>query len=509
LNISKWIDESAEKFGDKPAIYSNYTSINYSQLKLETDKFASACKAAGIKKGDRVGICMINCIEAVISIFGAIKAGGIIVCIHPKLPLNKLREIIIDANINLLVSTQFYEFIPEISLGIYHHIQKDNNKNISFPWVAFGDWISSGVTNEPHQEGDIAALIYTSGSTGKAKGIISTHNNILFSTDAINQYLRNCQNDKVLSYLPLSFDYGLYQLFLTVSRGATLFLEEPPNFLKEITKYLKEKEISGFPGLRNLFTLLTSNADEQYPLIRYVTNTGDALHNDVIAKLKKMFPNAELFLMYGLTECKRVSYLPPSLVSKKINSVGVPLQGTSVIIKNDSGNECAPYEIGELYVTGPNVCQGYWNRPNETSSTFLFEQSVNTLRTGDLFYKDDEGFLYYVSRKDNSFKSNGFRIDPAGLEVAIKEKFPILMDVIVVGIPDNVAGQLVGLYLVTNISYSLEDSVVQYCNDEFEPWQRPKFILQKNHVPLTPSGKINRNEIVKLFINQFIKKESP
>ena len=268
---------------------------------------------------------------------------------------------------------------------------------------------------------DLAALIYTSGSTGKPKGVTLTHQNMTFAAASLAEYLEMQHDEVVLLCLPLSFDYGLYQLLLTVLVGGTLVLEKGFAFPGRVVGLLESEGVTGLPGVPTLFGVLLGLrglGDRELPALRYLSNTGAALSVTTIAGLRETFPAARIYSMYGLTECKRVSYLPPHLIDVKPASVGVAIPGTEVWVEDGDGNECAPGEIGELIVRGPHVMQGYWNDPEATAKRLRpgrwhWERE---LMTGDLFKRDAEGHLYFVGRKDDMIKSRGEKVAPREVE---------------------------------------------------------------------------------------------
>jgi amino acid adenylation domain-containing protein len=510
INVSQWIDRAASAWPNHTALVTKNASYTYAALQNAIDAFAHTCARFGLQKGDRVAIYLPNAEEAVISILGTLKFGGIFVILHPHTTLQKLQYYLEDSGASMLIATEKIA-LDETSLQLKAKlfVQEPNGGNQATTdngWHSFWECIAGGRladndTPLAHAD-DIAGLIYTSGSTGKPKGVISTHANIIFSTNAINKFLQHAPGDRVLSFLPLSFDYGLYQLFLIFSSGATLILRDSTYFMLEMQQLIINEKITGLPGLRNIFSAISAFTSTSFPTVRYVTNTGDSLPQPIINNLSLRFPSADLFLMYGVTECKRVSYLPPRYVASKINSVGFPLEGTTAIVVDESGNECPPMVPGELVVKGPHVCLGYWNNATETSKTYVQRGNERHLYTGDIFYKDDEGFLYLLGRKDHMFKSRGFRIDPVEIENAILHQFAEIKDAIVVGIPDETLGKKICCYVAVK-EYDAGEKILQqlkrYCQSAMEPWKRPEYFCLGESLPLTSSGKIDRKKIEQII----------
>jgi amino acid adenylation domain-containing protein len=505
-NIAEWIDSGVYKWPDRLALITNERRVTYKELWKDCNYFANSIIKLGLKKGDKVCIHFENCYEAVVSIIGTIKAGGVFVCIAPGTPEEKLNDIIVDSNAAFFISDKK----PLINLQLKHKISTivDNN-SLSDTWSCYYDLLEPSTEVNISKHFDIASIIYTSGSTGKPKGIVSSNNNIIFSTKAINGYLQNNKNDKVLSYLPLSFDYGLYQLFLVLSEGGTLYLRRSKMFAGEINKIIQKEEITGLPGLRSIFGFLLRNKKGKhidFPSVRYLTNTGDSLTQNMIERMRKSFSNSKIFLMYGLTECKRVSFLPPKDLERKPTSIGIPLEGTKVEIINNKNKQCSPFEIGELQVSGPHVCEGYWNNEEESKKVFIEKENKKVLKTGDLCYQDEEGYLYYIGRKDEMFKSKGYRIEPQEIETILQNEFSEVKEIVVVGIPDEIAGKKVAFFVVNESgeldNKELAKKMKDFCERSFEPWKRPEYIRFSDNMPLTLSGKINRKKIIDLIINQ-------
>jgi long-chain acyl-CoA synthetase len=508
-NVYEWLVKASEQWPSKEALLTEKRILTFSELRRESEQFAHSCILSGLKKGERVLIHTSDLALSVIAIFGTLLFGGTFVILHPKTPLTRLNYYLNDSGASLLIAdhpTPVQSRLLNGSLNVACYVRPtlDSNPQVD-GWIWINKWMRVVDSSEEEiplklHKHELAGIIYTSGSTGQPKGIMSSHENIIFSTQAINQYLKHTPKDKILSYLPLSFDYGLYQIFLACSTGATLYLRDSSYFPLEIIRIILRESITGLPGLRNILSFLIQSKQDQIPSLRYVTNSGDALPPTVVDKMQVIFPKADIFLMYGLTECKRASYLPPEYLPYKPMSVGIPLIGTSAVIVNQNEQECQPMEQGELIVQGPHVCLGYWNRKEETQSVFYQVNGKRYLRTGDLFYKDNEGFLYYVSRKDKLFKSRGYRIDPLEIENVIISYFHLISEVVVVGIPDVKIGRKIGAYVVLNGDLAsnkehMSIEIKKYCKKVLEPWKVPDIVYCSTSIPLTSSGKIDKEKV--------------
>ncbi|MFC5407355.1 class I adenylate-forming enzyme family protein [Cohnella soli] len=511
-NIAEWLPYASANWGPNDAIVTGKNKIAFQALYRQSVQFALSCLHHGIKPRDRVVLVAENGIEAVIAHFGVLMMGGIAVFIHPKTLPGTIADIIYDCDAVAIVadSTVTLQQLPEKIIKVAIEIQPTSG------WIPYFQWMMQRREDEGRRsqlfpelsEEETALLIYTSGSTGKPKGIMSTHKNIRFTTDAINEFLRHNEHDRVLSYLPLSFDYGLYQIYLTLSRGAKLILRNAADLGTDlIRKVINDEKVTGLPGLRNIFSLIHV-MKEKYPCVRYVTNTGDELPFEMVRKIGEKFPRSEIFLMYGLTECKRVSCLPSSRVYDKIGSVGIPIKDTRVSIRDESGEECAPNVIGELFVNGPHLCKGYWNDKDMTDRTYIRKSDGRWLRTGDYFYRDPEGFMYFAGRKDSQLKSRGFRIDCSEIENVFLKHCPRLKDVVAVGIPDSKLGHAIGLWAVTKEKIKSESAEKQWTNELkkiaeifLEGWKRPRYVYLSDEIPKTKSGKTDKKRMVDTILS--------
>ena len=346
---------------------------------------------------------------------------------------------------------------------------------------------------------DLAALIYTSGSTGNPKGVMLTHANMVFAAGSISEYLRLSADDRILSVLPLAFDYGLYQLLMAVRLGATLVLERSFAFPAETLKRLDEEEITVFPGVPTVYaTLLGMKGERTFPNVTRLTNTAAGLPPDFHDRLLELFPNALIFRMYGLTECKRVSYLEPELVHEKPTSVGKAIPGTETFVLDAAGRPVEPGETGVLHVRGPHVMAGYWRQP-ELTAHMLKDGPVpgeRMLCTHDFFTVDEEGFLYFLGRSDDIIKTRGEKVSPLEVENALYAIGGI-REAAVIGVPDDVLGQAIRAYV------ALEDGVELTREGDRSPaaarssrasWC-PREVVFLAELPKTTTGKIRKKSL--------------
>jgi len=342
---------------------------------------------------------------------------------------------------------------------------------------------------------DLAMLIYTSGSTGRPKGVMMTHRNIEAASTSIMTYLGLREDDIVMNVLPLAFDYGLYQLLMTVRAGATLVLEKSFAFPQAIFEKMRAEKVTGLPLVPTMAAMIlnTDLAPRSFPHLRFVTNTAAALPPSHIERLQALLPGTTIFSMYGLTECKRCTWLPPERLGDKTGSVGIAIPNTEAMVVDEAGTRVAPGVIGELVIRGPHVMAGYWENPEATDKalkpgTHPWEKR---LHTGDLFYADAEGFLYFVGRKDDIIKTRGEKVAPKEVE-AVLVAMPGIAEAVVAGIADPILGQAIHAMVVATDPALAERDVIRHCARHLEDFMVPKRVVFVSQLPKTDTGKVSR-----------------
>lgn len=507
--VHDFLTNSAARLPDKVALVCDGHRMTYRDLDLMTNRLARALVEHGVGRGDRVAIFMPNSVEAVVGIFAALKAGGVFVVInhttkHDKLTfiLNNCRAtaLIADAQIRDIHLPVLLHDVPSLKAGVL--CNQGNAARIAHPRLIDFDDVQAQYDAAPlpcvNIDLDLACLIYTSGSTGEPKGVMSDHSNVVFASESIITYLHNVEDDVVINMLPLSFDYGLYQLLMTFRFGGRLVLERSFAYPAAILKRIEEERVTGFPGVPTIYAVLLQMDLSRYDLssLRYLTNTAAALPPSHVLELRRTFHWARLYSMYGLTETKRTLYLPPEEVDRRPGSVGIAIPGTEVWIEDEQGNRLGPGQVGELVVRGRHVMRGYWETPEATTQRFRPGPlpGERVCYTGDLFRMDDEGFLYFVGRKDDIIKSRGEKVAPKEVENVIYE-LPGVAAVAVVGVPDPILGQAIKAFVVTKDTDLTEMQVLAHCRSRLEDFMVPRYVEFRAELPTTPSGKIARMEL--------------
>jgi long-chain acyl-CoA synthetase len=327
---------------------------------------------------------------------------------------------------------------------------------------------------------------------------MSDHSNVVFAASAIVKYLDNVEDDIVIDALPLSFDYGLYQLLMTFKFGGTLVLEKGFAYPAAVLNRMEAERVTGFPGVPTLFAILLGMDLSGYDLssLRYLTNTAAALPPRQIAQIRQKFSWARLYSMYGLTETKRTLYLPPEQLDKRPGSVGIAIPGTEVWIADDDGQRLGPGQVGELVARGRHVMRGYWGDPEATAERYRpgLLPGERVCYTGDLFTMDEEGYFYFVSRKDDIIKSRGEKVAPKEVETVLYA-LPGVTEAAVIGVPDLIQGQAIKAFVVADGAELTEACVLAHCRANLEDLMMPKYVVICDALPKTSSGKIKKTDL--------------
>ncbi len=519
--LHEYFEISASRNPNKEAIVCRDRRWTYKDVRMQSDALSEALTGLGVQKQDRVVVYMDNEAEVAVSMIGIMKAGGIFVHLNGMMKPKKLSYILQDCGASALITSVSKSAAVSEALenaaGVRAILWKGASASIparlipiSHLWDSIG---SVSASEGPGKEGetaagsrgvidqDLAALIYTSGSTGEPKGVMSSHHNMISAAKSITQYLQNRESDIVLNVLPLSFDYGLYQVIMAFLFGGTVVLEKSFAYIHTILKRVEEERVTGFPLVPTILAMMLNRQDlnkYDFSSLRYVTNTGAALPVEHIRRFRTLFPDVQLYSMFGLTECKRVCYLPPEEVDRKPSSVGKAIPNCEVWIEDESGRKVGPDETGELVIRGANVMRGYWNAPELTAKYYRPGRYPGemVLYSGDYFRKDSEGFLYFLGRKDDMIKCRGERISAKEVENILHEIHGI-REAAVIGIPDGIEGQSIKAFVsVDPAAGTDEKDIRKYCACNLEPFAVPKYVQFIDELPRTPNGKIDKKRLM-------------
>lgn len=498
--LHDFLRDSARQSPAKPAVIISNQAHSFQEIDEASDRLGWEIQRLGLRRGDRVASMLDNSIEMVIVLWATVKAGGVFVPVSPGTKSDKLGFLLADSGAAVLVaSADLRERVEEATTRV-------SFKGVTI-WVGgkievTGTYLSE-ILARPHQppadpgliDQDLSLIIYTSGSTGSPKGVMMTHQNICNNVWSISTYLHNRPDDVILCVLPLSFDYGLFQVLTGARIGFTVVLERSFAYPYDVLKRIAQHRVTGFPGVPTIFAKLLQFAPFDgldLSSLRYLSNTAAPFPSAHILALRKLIPQAAIFSMYGLTECTRVSYLDPSRLEAKLTSVGRAMPNSETYILDEQGRRCAPREIGELVVRGTSVMRGYWRRPNETANA-LRDGDISgekILFTGDLFWKDEDGDLYFVGRRDDVFKCRGEKVSPREVEACLYELGSVA-EVAVVGMPHPTDGMAIKAYVVPREGHVISEPLLRkQCLRRLEPILVPRFFELCTSLPKTESGKI-------------------
>jgi acyl-CoA ligase (AMP-forming) (exosortase A-associated) len=509
--VHHMLQSSANRFPDKEALVHGEDRLTYAAVAGQTAGLAYGLQRAGLQRRDRIGIFLRPSVSQVLSIFGISQAGGVFVPINEALFPNQVAHIAKDCSMKGLITDPLrlstlldvMEGIPSLDFVVL--CENEGTISIPLPTHIFEHlcdlegpqpWLDIGIEN------DLAAILYTSGSTGKPKGIMLSHANIIAGASIVSTYLEITSAERILAVLPFSFDAGLNQLTTAFQQGGTLVLMTFV-FAREIVQILLKERISALAGVPTLWSLLAqSNSTlhkHQFPHLRYITNTGGAMPQSVLAALRAALPTTKIFLMYGLTEAFRSTYLPPEELDRRPTSIGKAIPNTEILVINNQGQPCQPGEIGELVHRGPTVSLGYWGHAELNAHVFRphpflpleLGGTEKVCYSGDLVKTDEEGFLYFVSRRDTMIKSSGFRISPTEVEEVLFQCGQ-LQAAAVIGVPDEMLGQHIKAFVVPRDGASLEpQGLLEFCRERMPRFMVPKSVELLDELPKTANGKID------------------
>jgi len=516
--IHHMLRSSAARFPEREALVRANERLSYADVWQRSSSLASGLRELGLQRGQRVGIYLEASIAQVISIFSVSMTGGVYVPVNAMLFPEQALHIAQDCGMTVLITSQqklselatvlnqipslkYIVVVPSVSSAA----SMENTAGVSAPMFSFDDLVQSPAPKKWNDAGiskDLAAILYTSGSTGRPKGVMLSHANVVAGSSIVSTYLEIDHQDRILAVLPFSFDAGMNQLMTAFQQGGTLVLI---NFVlgNEIVSVLAKERITGLAGVPTLWSLLVQHHSNlrktPLPHLRYITNTGGALPQNVLATLREYLSGTKIFLMYGLTEAFRSTYLPPEELDRRPTSMGKAIPDTEILILNERNQLCGAGEIGQLVHRGPTVSMGYWNQP-ETTNQILRPNPLlppelgdceRVCYSGDLVKSDSEGFLYYVGRRDTMIKSSGYRISPTEVEETLFRSGKI-HHAAVIGIPDVALGQTIKAFVVPIKDQPVDTAaLLAFCAAKMPRYMVPKSIEIVPELPKTSSGKVD------------------
>ncbi|MDX3772865.1 acyl-CoA ligase (AMP-forming), exosortase A system-associated [Chromatiaceae bacterium AAb-1] len=524
-NIHDIITDAALRFPLRPALKHKAVALTYPELYRHILRTAATLQQCGLQRFDRVAVYLPKQFETVFSIFATSAAGGVFVPVNPVLKAPQVLHILQDCNVRVLVTSKerFLTLQPELQqCGDLHTVlltdaepgwQQQyghcNCRAFYGPDVTYDKPISGAPTDT-----DMAAILYTSGSTGKPKGVVLSHRNMLVGAQSVAAYLQNQPDDVLLALLPLSFDYGLSQLTTAFLTGACVVLLD--FFLvQDVVRTVQQHSITGIAAVPPLWAQL---AKANWPegstdSVRYLTNSGGAMPQPLLAQLQQIFSQAQPYLMYGLTEAFRSTYLPPAELPHRPGSMGKAIPNAEILVVREDGSLCGPNEPGELVHRGPLVSMGYWNAPEKTAERFKFDPVVPggiqlpqlAVWSGDTVKYDEDGFLYFIGRRDEMIKTSGYRVSPTEVEEAVYRLDPALTDVAAIGVPHIELEQAILVLVACGDGYQINDSDwLNQLKKVLPGFMVPKALIQLKKMPKNANGKIDRKSLSVQYQHYFM-----
>ncbi len=513
-NLHDIVRQSTLQFPERIALKFKKESISYTEFAEMTETAASRFIQAGLHRHQRLAVFLPKQFETVTSFFATSRCGGVFVPVNPALKPLQVQHILQDCNVRILVTSKDrYDVLAE-SLALCEDLHtvllvdvaEDFQQQQGHLFIAafHHHKAEKAALSErvAPTDADMAAILYTSGSTGKPKGVVLSHRNMIVGAQSVSSYLQNKPDDVILALLPLSFDYGLSQITTAFLKGATVVLLD--FFLvQDVVRAIEQHQVTGLAAVPPLWAQL---AKAKWPegasdSVRYLTNSGGAMPDALLSQLQGIFKNAAPYLMYGLTEAFRSTYLPPADLPRKRGSMGKAIPNAEIVVVREDGSLCGPNEPGELVHRGPLVSLGYWNSPEKTAERFKFDPVMPkgallapmAVWSGDTVKYDEEGFLYFVGRRDEMIKTLGNRVSPTEVEEAVYALDPAIVDVAALGIAHPELDQAIVVLVAMQHQQAVDTNAwLLQLKKALPSFMVPKVLLQKDSLPKNANGKIDR-----------------
>jgi acyl-CoA ligase (AMP-forming) (exosortase A-associated) len=520
--LHELIQDSAARDARSVALTAGAESLSYGELRGSLERFSAGLIALGLQRAARVAIYLDKRPETVIACFGAAAAGGVFVPVNPLLKPEQVAYILRDCNVRVLVTsaerlvllTQALAQCPDLRHVI---VIGGGAEQTTLVGASVHSWqtLLDAEPRAPHRviDTDMAAILYTSGSTGRPKGVVLSHRNMVAGAKSVAEYLENSPEDTLLAALPLSFDAGFSQLTTAFQVGARVVLL---NYLmpRDVITALVRERVTGLTAVPPLWIQLSQL---EWPAtitehLRYIANTGGRMPREILTKLRERLPRTKPFLMYGLTEAFRSTYLPPEQVDRRPDSIGKAIPNAEILVLREDGTRCGPEEPGELVHRGALVGLGYWGDAEKTAERYkplpLREQGLVlpeiAVFSGDTVRMDDEGFLYFIGRRDEMIKTSGYRVSPLEVEEVLFNTQRI-GEVAAFGVPHRVLGQAIVVVATSKDGAELDlAGLIEDCRNRLPGYMVPaKIEIHAGPLPRNPNGKIDRKQLAEQYAGLF------
>jgi long-chain acyl-CoA synthetase len=489
MRVEQVIDRTMESCCQKTAIVYKANRWSYADLRALVSARKSQLVRAGLYEQDRAIVWMENSPEYVATYLAVLELGGIVVALHPQTTAEEVRRIIRHVGgAGLIVSptVKHWTMSDFGSAGLRFLLTGEDMHRMDYRDA--GHEVPEGV----------AQIIYTSGSTGRPKGVVLTHKNLMANTRSILDYLRLTADDSVMAVLPFVYAYGNSVMLTHLFVGGALVIENNMLYPHVVLDGMIKTGVTGFSGVSTTYALLLNHSNLKsyaFPALRYLTHAGGPMPSELLSRIRTAFPDQRIFLMYGQTEASaRLTSLPPEILDVKKESAGQAISGVTLKIVREGGETARPGEVGEIWASGDNIMQGYWQDPELTAGVL----QDGWLHTGDLGRMDEEGYLTIVGRNNEMIKAGSYRISPTEIEEVLLQHRQV-HEVGVVGIDDPILGQKICAIVTLKEPGTLTDQdLMVYCAQRLVQYKRPKVIAIVSALPKSPSGKILRERLRKI-----------
>lgn len=496
---------------DRPALTVGPVTLTYRQLAEQVAAAAHGLHTLGVRRGDRVVVYAEKRPETAVALLAVAAAGAVFVPVNPLYRQAQLAYVLRDCAPRAVVTTVQRARTVQAAIGTdavrVVLIGGAAPADAALPRpICWTELVDAGADPVPGAaeviDQDIAAIMYTSGSTGGPKGVVLSHRNLLAGAASVAGYLRHTPDDVVLGILPLSFDAGLSQLTTALTTGAHVVLADYLR-AKDVIRLCAQHQVTGLTGVPPLWLQL---AEQEWPAaatgrLRYFANTGGRMPAAVLGRLRRLFPDAEPYLMYGLTESFRSTYLDPAEADRRPDSIGKAIPNAEVLVVRPDGSPCDPGEHGQLVHRGALVALGYWNDPVRTAQRFRPLPRTGAavgpeiaVWSGDTVYRDAEGFLYFVGRDDEMIKTSGYRVSPTEIEEAAYAT-GLVAEAVAFGAEDARLGQHVVLCVAMREGGTPPAALTKALAETLPSYMLPQRVRVLDALPRSVNGKFDRVQL--------------
>jgi acyl-CoA synthetase (AMP-forming)/AMP-acid ligase II len=507
--IHHFLENSARAYPDKIALVHRNVRTPYSEIDSQASRLASWLISHGIESGDRIVLILENCLEYVVSYYGGLKTGAVLVPLSNDLKPTGFEPLLEEVEAKLIITSARFERL--LRLCNPHLLSKSRllikGPAIDWPpsievsrWDRVIEEADESVPRPSVKPSSLASIIYTSGSTGSPKGVMLSHANVVANTRSICQYLKISADDIQMVVLPFFYVMGKSLLNTHIATGGRIVINNMFAFPAVVLDEMVQEKVTSFSGVPTTYSYLLHRSPlvklkDQLTSLRYCSQAGGHMSLQIKKELREALPDhTDLFIMYGATEASaRLTYLDPNCFQDKIESIGKPIPGVSIKILNERGDEVGLEEPGELVASGDNIMLGYWRDPDATSKVL----DLNGYHTGDIGYQDADGFFYVTGRKDSQIKIGGHRVNLQEVEEALMET-RLVLETMVLARPDQLTGQKMVALVVPIDDDTNGSHILRRCADLLPKYKMPAEVILVRALPKNFSGKIDREECRKI-----------